>query len=54
MPSSLQARVLHSSRTVTIADVRCRTEECACGPEELSTANEIIFPRTGVLAKKIC
>ena len=47
MATTLQARVLHRSRSVTIRDVCCRPHARQCGPEEVSNANDIVFPRAG-------
>ena len=53
MATTLQARVLHRSRSVTIRDVCCRPHARQCGPEELSNANDIVFLRTGVFLKRV-
>src|SRR6266478_2715439 len=53
MPAHLQDRLLHSSPTVRIYDVRCRPHSPECGPEECSRVNNIVFPRAGVFLKRI-
>jgi AraC family transcriptional regulator len=49
---TLRQRQLHASRSVTIHDVRCRPHDHAHGPEEWSTANQIVFPRTGLFVRE--
>jgi AraC-like DNA-binding protein len=53
MEPVLQAHVRFNSLVVSIRDVRCRA---ACSPaaaEELSTADTIVFPRTGLFVKHV-
>lgn len=48
---TLQQRRLHASASVTIHDVRCRPHDHAHGPEEWCTANQIVFPRSGLFVR---
>jgi AraC family transcriptional regulator len=53
MSDALHAHVLYRSRSVTISDVFCRPHLRECGAEEISRANHIVFPRSGVFVKRI-
>jgi len=53
MSTSLHAQMLHRSGSVTISDVSCRPHARECGAEEISRANHIVFPRSGVFVKRI-
>src|SRR5258708_31418559 len=53
MSTTLRARVLHRSRSVTVSDVSCRPHARECGAEEASKANHIVFPRAGEFVKRV-
>ena len=43
---------LHHSRSVSIADVRCRPHCRECGGEEATEAHQIVFVRAGVFVRR--
>lgn len=53
-PTELLSRsLLHRSASVALYDVRCRSGACSAGPEELSSAHHLVFPRHGVFIRHV-
>jgi AraC-like DNA-binding protein len=53
MSHHLQYRPLFRSGAVSITDVCCRPDACACGPEEYSDITTIVFPRAGAFVRHV-
>ena len=53
MAGTIHTRTIYRSETVSVSDVRCRPHGTACGAEELSDADSIAFPRTGLFVKHV-
>ena len=51
MEGTLQVRRLFTSPLVAISDVQCRPHDGACGHEECSASNDIVFPRSGLFVR---
>jgi len=52
MSAHLHVSRLHHSRSVSIADVRCRPHCRECGGEEWCEAHQIVFVRAGVFVRR--
>lgn len=53
MPETIYAHPLYQSDLVRVRDVCCRPRDGACGAEESSSSNDIVFPRTGFFVRHI-
>src|SRR5262249_50197027 len=52
MPRSHSSTLFHSS-LLTVRDVCCRPHTSACGGEEYSPTNGLVFPRAGLFVQHI-
>ena len=53
MPVSLQFDTLYASEIVTVTDVRCRAHDTCRSAEEITSTNDIVFPRSGCFVRHV-